>query len=179
MNRLIIVGAVASAAFAVAVPAVAGLAGNPSFSHRLPVRAPSQAQLVQFDDRGHVIGVAATTMTPPRTPGDDHGGLRTSHTPEPGDDRGGDRTTSAPSRGETEPGDDRGGDATTATSSRGPGGGSDDSRGGSPVTTPSTEPTDDRGRDTSTSPTSGDDVTPHDVGDDNGTDPGSGGRHGG
>ncbi|MDQ1734425.1 MAG: hypothetical protein QOH56_676, partial [Pseudonocardiales bacterium] len=37
MSRLLIASAAAIAAMAASVPAVAGLAGNPSFSHKLPV----------------------------------------------------------------------------------------------------------------------------------------------
>src|SRR5882672_10154410 len=106
MNRLLIISGLAAAAcVAVAVPAVAGLSGNPSFSHRLPVTVPTQAQLVQFDDRGQLRGSATPTPTHHATPepGDDRGTAV-----EPGDDKGGlnqpgdDRGTSA------EPGDDRG-----------------------------------------------------------------------
>ena len=41
MKRLLIFSATAVAAVAVAVPAVAGLAGNPSFTHKLSVHVPS------------------------------------------------------------------------------------------------------------------------------------------
>ncbi|HEY7046747.1 MAG TPA: response regulator transcription factor [Jatrophihabitantaceae bacterium] len=123
MKRLLIFSAAAVAAAAVAVPAVAGLAGNPSFSHKPPVHVPSQAQLVQFDDHGRAV-----RTTTPSTPGDDHrrpGPARITepgddrgHATEPGDDRGGDRVTREPEPGDdrgrpaTEPGDDRGGDRT-------------------------------------------------------------------
>ena len=55
MNRLLIAAAVAAAACVVSVPAVAGLANNPSFSHRLPVQTPTQARLVHFNEHGAVI----------------------------------------------------------------------------------------------------------------------------
>jgi hypothetical protein len=105
MNRLLIISGLAAAAcVAVAVPAVAGLSGNPSFSHRIPVTVPTQAQLVQFDDRGQLRDSATPTPTHHATPvpGDDRGTAA-----EPGDDNrlnqpSDDRGTSA------EPGDDRG-----------------------------------------------------------------------
>jgi hypothetical protein len=160
MNRLMIVTAIAGASCAIAVPAVAGLAGNPSFSHRLPVRVPSQAQLVHFDDSGKVVGVASQSRL--TEPGDDRGTdigvARSSRAPEPGDDRGGDQTSTTSGPGEPEPGDDNGHDATTqANSNRGPGGPGN----GSPSVTRSPEPGDDNGRDTSSGPTSTDDGPGH------------------
>jgi len=102
MKRLLIFSATAVAAVAVAVPAVAGLAGNPSFTHKLPVHVPSQAQLVQFDDHG-----GAVRTTTPGTPGDEHGPGRPNSATEPGDDRG-HTTEPGDDRGHTtEPGDDR------------------------------------------------------------------------
>jgi len=94
MKRLIlIVAGVAIAGGVAATPAVAGLAGNPSFSHEIPVPAPSAAKTPVFtDDHGGITRHAE--------PGDDRGGA-TRHA-EPGDDRGG-VTRHA------EPGDDRGG----------------------------------------------------------------------
>ena len=121
MNRLLIASAVAAAACAVSVPAVAGLAGNPSFNHRLPVHVPSQARLVQVDDHGRVVVAKHGSDHPTSTrvpspvhksrgaelePGDDHGGTDV-RTPEPGDDNGGATAT--------ESGDDRGGATATAT----------------------------------------------------------------
>ncbi len=133
MNRLLIASAVAAAACAVSVPAVAGLAGNPSFNHRLPVHVPSQARLVQVDDHGRVVVAKHGSDHPTSTrvpspvhksrgaepePGDDHGGTDV-RTPEPGDDNGGATATeSGDDRGgatATEPGDDRGGATATAT----------------------------------------------------------------
>ncbi len=115
MNRLLLAAAAGAAALAAATPAVLGLVGNPSFSQKLPVHVPSQAQLVAFDDHGRAVTTKmpsrpATAVAPVpssgRTtePGDDNGGTRTTRTPEPGDDNGGTRTTRAP-----EPGDDNGG----------------------------------------------------------------------
>ena len=134
MKRILIVSAIAAAAAAVSVPAFAGLANNPSFSHRLPVNVPSQAKVVQLDDHGKVLEKRHGSDDPPSTrvaspthkssrgepePGDDRGGATDGRTSEPGDDRG----------ASTEPGDDRG--ATTK-----PG----DDRGAT------TEPGDDRGK---------------------------------
>ena len=51
MNRLFLLTAAALTATGLAAaPAVAGLAHNPSFSHQLPVRAPSGAQTVEVGD---------------------------------------------------------------------------------------------------------------------------------
>jgi hypothetical protein len=90
MKRMTILSAAAVATFAAAVPAFAGIAGNPSFSHKLPVRAPANAQVATFDDHGgattrHLTGnsSAAVGATPtassvpsvsPSEPGDDRGG---------------------------------------------------------------------------------------------------------
>src|ERR1022692_221700 len=52
MKRLTIISAAVVATLAAAVPAFAGIAGNPSFSHKLPVRVPANAQVVTFDDHG-------------------------------------------------------------------------------------------------------------------------------
>ena len=135
MHRGLIITAVALAAVGLAAaPAVAGLAGNPSFSHQLPVHVPSQARVAQLvDDHGR------DNATPPKSaepePGDDRGGV-TSGEPEPGDDRGG--VTS----GEPEPGDDRGG---VTSGEPEPG----DDRGG--ATSGEPEPGDDHGGDSSSS----------------------------
>ncbi len=153
MKRILIVSAIAAAAAAVSVPAFAGLANNPSFSHRLPVNVPSQAKVVQLDDHGKVVGnkhgsddptstrVASPTHKASRgepEPGDDRGGATNGRPTEPGDDRGA-TTEPGDDRGATtEPGDDRGattepGDDRGATTEPG------DDRGHS------TEPGDDRG----------------------------------
>lgn len=104
MKRIMLVAAgIALAGGIAATPAVAGLAGNPSFSHEIPVPAPSKAQQPVFlddhgsgttspatrhsepgDDRGHG---ATTPAAPGAVPTDDHGGL-TPHA-EPSDDHGG------------------------------------------------------------------------------------------
>jgi hypothetical protein len=102
---LLILGATVAAGGVAAAPAVAGLAGNPSFSHQIPVRAPSQAQPPQLvDDHGRDGATATLSAVPTRSahpePGDDRNGA--SRHSEPGDDRGG-ATQNA------EPGDDRGG----------------------------------------------------------------------
>jgi hypothetical protein len=124
MKRLLLILAGALVAGgAAATPAVAGLAGNPSFSHEIAVRVPTTAQTPVFaDDHGHH---PATTPSA-TTPADDRGG-RSPHA-EPGDDRGGVTP-------HLEPGDDRGG-ASTLTAEPG------DDRGGA---TPHAEPGDDRG----------------------------------
>jgi hypothetical protein len=101
MKRIFLVAAgIALAGGIAATPAVAGLAGNPSFSHEIPVPAPSNTKQPVFlddhggatrhiepgDDRGHA---SSTPAAPGAVPTDDHGGL-TPHA-EPSDDhhRGG------------------------------------------------------------------------------------------
>lgn len=140
MNRILLfTGIAAAACIAAAAPAVAGLSGNPSFSHDVPVRVPSRAQLVQFDDHGLVRGAEDRTDvragTPRGTPtaarrGEPEPGVDRSATTEPGDDRG---TV-------TEPGDDRGGVTE-------PG---DDSGSDTPAVAVTAEPGDDSGRGTGT-----------------------------
>ena len=124
MKRLLLIcSAVAVASGVAAAPAVAGLSGNSSFSHQIPVRVPTQASIPQVADDNGADGVrlvvpgassgrhaddgrqAAASATPSRSatePGDDRGGA--SRTAEPGDDRG----------ATVEPGDDRGGATRTA-----------------------------------------------------------------
>ena len=101
MKRVFLVAAgIALAGGIAATPAVAGLAGNPSFSHEIPVPAPSNTkQPVFFDDHGgstrHVEpgddrgNASSPPGAPVAVPTDDHGGL-TPHA-EPSDDhhRGG------------------------------------------------------------------------------------------
>ena len=100
MKRLaLILAGVAVAGGVAATPAVAGLAGNPSFSHEIPVPAPSGAKTPVFaDDHSRDGATVPASVTAPR--GDDRGGA--SRHAEPGDDRGG-QTPHA------EPGDDHGG----------------------------------------------------------------------
>jgi hypothetical protein len=113
MKRLLLILAgVVVAGGVAATPAVAGLAGNPSFSHEIAVRVPSAAKTPVFaDDHGH----HRAPTTPAATPADDRGG-RTPHA-EPGDDRGDASPHAEPTddRGgaspHAEPGDDRGGQA--------------------------------------------------------------------
>ena len=97
MNRFLIVAVTAAGACAVAFPAFAGLSGNPSFSHQVPVRVPSQAHVVHFDDHGHALSDDPTSASSTRVPSS----ARTSSAsePEPSDDRSA-RST------EAEPGDD-------------------------------------------------------------------------
>ena len=114
MKRLaLILAGVAVAGGLAATPAVAGLAGNPSFSHEIPVPVPRTAKAPLFaedrsadgphrgavprhaepaDDRGSITSHAEPAddhggVTPHAEPADDHGGA-TSHT-ETGDDHGG------------------------------------------------------------------------------------------
>ena len=105
MKRLLLIlAAIVATGGIAATPAVAGLAGNPSFSHQIPVPVPSQAQSPRFaDDHGRDGTVPAASLSPTRhaEPGDDRGGA-TRHT-EPGDDRGGSGS------GHAERGDDHGG----------------------------------------------------------------------
>lgn len=124
MNRLIIAVVTAAAACGIAIPAVAGLSGNPSFSERIPVRLPSSAHVVQFDTAGSVVREADDRRSPstvPTTAVATHGRHREA---EPGDDHGGARTAST-----TEQGDDHGGNSNGGSSSHGSAGGhgSDDS----------------------------------------------------
>jgi hypothetical protein len=141
MKRLlfVIVAGVGAVGIA-AVPAVAGLAGNPSFSHQLPVPVPSQARVAQFvDDSGHDSSVRSVTATPTATPSTTPAKTRSAH-PEPGDDRSRGSREPEPgddrSRGsrEPEPGDDRGRGSATTTAEPGDdrsghGSGSDDRSG--------------------------------------------------
>jgi hypothetical protein len=98
MKRVLLYPVAAAAIAAAGIPAAAGLAGNPSFSHKLPVRTPSQAQLVQFDDHGRAVHSSTHPTARESEPGEDR-----RPSTEPGDDRGGARS------GEPEPGDDSGG----------------------------------------------------------------------
>jgi hypothetical protein len=115
VNRLIIASAVAVAAAAVSVPAVAGLTNNPSFSHRVPVRVPSQAKVVQLDDHGKVVNSgqsehpASTTVTSPTRSGEPEPGDDRVHSTSPGDDRGSSTSPADDRGGSSEPGDDSGG----------------------------------------------------------------------
>jgi hypothetical protein len=157
MKRLLLISATAVVAGGIAAtPAVAGLVGNASFSHHIPVRVPTQAKPVHLVDstvtvtpandrhRGSATPTVAVTPSATPTPDQRHG----STSPEPGEDRtstspepGEDRTSTSPEPGEDrgsttpEPGDDRG------STSPEPG----DDRGSS---TP--EPGDDHGSATST-----------------------------
>lgn len=118
MNRLLIASAVAVGACAVAVPAFAGLAGNPSFSRQLPVNVPSQARLVDFDDSGRAVGERRAddaTPSPARSrsaePGDDSDARSGPTSSDDGADdsaRGGGGSSGTATRS-AEPGDDRGG----------------------------------------------------------------------
>jgi hypothetical protein len=86
MKRIALIAAgIALAGGIAATPAVAGLAGNPSFSHEIPVPVPGTAkQPVFLDDHG---GSTTGPATRHDEPTDDHGGL-TPHA-EPTDDHGG------------------------------------------------------------------------------------------
>jgi hypothetical protein len=120
MKRLaLIVAGVVVAGGVAATPAVAGLAGNPSFSHEIPVPVPSAAKTPLFADDHSRDGATAPSSATAR-PTDDHGGI-TRHA-EPGDDHGG----LAP---HAEPGDDHGG-LTQPTEPGDDHGGSGDDSGG-------------------------------------------------
>ena len=100
MKRLALIAAgVVVAGGVAATPAVAGLAGNPSFSHEIPIPVPSAAKTPLFADDHSRDGATASSSATVR-PTDDHGGI-TRHV-EPGDDRGG-------LNPHAEPGDDHGG----------------------------------------------------------------------
>ena len=100
MNKILLTGAFGVLAVAAAaVPAFAGLVGNPSFSHSVPVRVPEQAQVVEFDEHGRATSTAgpsrapsvtstsrSATPTPGPTPARSSSSVRTT---EPGDDGGG------------------------------------------------------------------------------------------
>ena len=92
MKRLLLIlAAIVATGGIAATPAVAGLAGNPSFSHQIPVPVPSQAQSPQFaDDHGHDGTVPTASPSPTRhaEPGDDRGGSGSGHA-EQDDDHGG------------------------------------------------------------------------------------------
>src|SRR6185312_12284447 len=99
MKRLALIAAgVVVAGGVAATPAVAGLAGNPSFSHEIPIPVPSAAKTPLFADDHSRDGATASSAT--AKPTDDHGGLAP-HA-EPADDHGG---LAQPA----EPGDDHGG----------------------------------------------------------------------
>jgi hypothetical protein len=112
MKRILLIAAGAVIAGGVAAtPAIAGVAGNPSFSHTISVPVPSTAKSPHFvddhkdkdkenhghkgkdDGPGHEKGddggrkTVTVSASPSATPTDDHGGL-TPHA-EPTDDRGG------------------------------------------------------------------------------------------
>src|SRR5215218_4482855 len=66
MNRLFLLTAAALTATGLAAaPAVAGLAHNPSFSHQLPVRAPSGAQTLELGDDAALMVRSAPASTSP------------------------------------------------------------------------------------------------------------------
>ena len=150
MKRLALIAAgVVVAGGVAATPAVAGLAGNPSFSHEIPIPVPSAAKTPLFADDHSRDGATASSatarptddhggitrpvepgddrggLTPPAEPGDDHGGLNPQA--EPGDDHGGLAPHAEPTDDhggltqQAEPGDDHGGSH---------GGSGDDSNGG-------------------------------------------------
>jgi hypothetical protein len=64
MKRLLVISAGIIAAGGIAVaPAVAGLSDNPSFSHQIPVRAPSQVTAPQLvDDHGTDLAPSPTAL---------------------------------------------------------------------------------------------------------------------
>jgi hypothetical protein len=126
---MVILLAAAACACAVAVPTAIGLSSNPTFNQRIPVRAPSAAHVITFDDHGQAVEKEASRRVLPRTstptPRTSPTGVRSS---EPGDDRstrepGGGRPSSAGrSDGATD-------DSGHGGSGRGGSGGSDHSGG--------------------------------------------------
>jgi hypothetical protein len=110
---LLIAAALIAAGMLAATPAIAGLAGNPSFSHDLPVDVPSQAKSPQLADDDHHGSPTATVTPAPSSarhlePGDEHGSATESA--EPGDEHGSATT-------HVEPGDDHGSATENAESS--------------------------------------------------------------
>ncbi len=136
MKRLLLISAgVLAAGSVAAAPGVAGLTHNPSFSHQIPIRVPSQVHLPQLvDDHGADITAPTSTNRTSRSaePGDDRGS--SPRKAEPGDDRGssprkaepGDDRGSSPRK--ADPGDDRGSSGSSGESGSG-GSGSDDNGG--------------------------------------------------
>src|SRR4051812_50123648 len=93
MNRLFLLTAAAlTAPGLAAAPAVAGLAHNPSFSHQLPVRAPSGAQAVELGDDSALTVPSSTASSRPTPTASPSATPSRSRTAEPGDDHGGGRT---------------------------------------------------------------------------------------
>ena len=75
MKRLaLILAGVAVAGGVAATPAVAGLAGNPSFSHEISVPVPSAAKTPLFAD-DHSRDGATVPASATAQPGDDRGGV--------------------------------------------------------------------------------------------------------
>jgi hypothetical protein len=106
MKRVLLISAgVLMAGGLAAAPAVTGLAGNPSFSHQIPIRVPSQVRTPQLLDDHLATGSPTAVPRPGVSPHTEAGDDRSSSLREP------DRRSS---RGEPEPSDDRG--------SAGPGG---------------------------------------------------------
>ena len=130
MNRLVLFTATAAfAAGLVAVPAIAGLSGNPSFSRRLPVPVPTQARAVELVGNDLTVAPNTARLTTPHPKATDNNGTSDTRGPsneaEPGDgasaietEPGKDATPSAkpsddvgakPSAGNDESGRDRSG----------------------------------------------------------------------
>jgi hypothetical protein len=103
MNRLVLAAATAAAACGVAIPAIAGLSGNPSFSQRIPVHLPSSAHVVQFDEAGSVVRTSDDASRSPSTVPSS----TSTHAWPAGTTSGAPTVTSGTSRHEAEPGDDR------------------------------------------------------------------------
>jgi hypothetical protein len=141
MNRLLVASSISAAAIvAAALPAVAGLSGNPSFSHHLPVNVPTSAQLVSFDESGKVVtGTPSSASTPTSIPSPSATDDRSGHNgePEPGDDRGGSATPTAGAPttiddhgGQPGPGGNRGSGGATPTTASPTSASSSSNRGG-------------------------------------------------
>lgn len=129
MRRLVLIFTAFLAAGGIAaVPAIVGIAGNPSFSHQIPVRVPTHARPVHLVD-----DAAGAARSSPEAVPSTHGTADMNHTRrvEP-------RQDSSARTGEVEVGDDR--------SRRGNRDGADDGRRGD---SSSGGGRDDRGRDDS------------------------------
>ncbi|WP_157749649.1 hypothetical protein [Jatrophihabitans sp. GAS493] len=124
MKRPLLISAFAVAAAAVAAaPAVAGLSGNPSFSHQLPVRVPAQtlAPLLVAHEGDDTASPSSSPSAAPSSAGrsaahppvhpspspdaQERHSAAPARSPELGDDRG----------ATIEPGDDHGGAVTATT----------------------------------------------------------------
>jgi hypothetical protein len=135
MHRTLIFAVAAGVAL---MPAVVGLAGNPSFSHRLPVQAPVGAPAVQEvgDDELRVVDATPTGRGGvPTSDGPEDGSGKDGHSgtgpaSEPGDDKTGSAARGGGATGASTV-DDHGGSRKATSSKGGSGGSGGASKGGS------------------------------------------------